>query len=115
MILPSVFRTSAFSHSQDPRRTLGGGYSCAGIERPRRDVPSHQYRPAVISPDSGYIAVNGSVTQRTMNSKKLSVGGPESGPLLFQPIHVNGTNTAAPSTSPMVQIMLVVSERMFGR
>jgi hypothetical protein len=50
-----------------------------------------------------------------MNSKKLSVGGPESGPLLFQSIHVNGTNTAAPSTSPMVQIMLVVSERMFGR
>jgi hypothetical protein len=50
-----------------------------------------------------------------MNSKKLSVGGPESGPLLFQSIHVNGANTAAPSTSPMVQIMLVLSERMFGR
>ena len=75
MILPSVFRTSAFSRSQDPRRTFGGGYSCAGIDRPRRDVPSHQYSPAVISPDSGYIAVNGSATQCRMNSKNSqSVG-----------------------------------------
>src|SRR5450755_2043787 len=74
-------------------RTFSGGYSCAGIDRPRRHVPSHQYSPAVISPARGYIAVNGSATQRTKNSKNLSVGGPESEPLLFQSIHVSGTTT----------------------
>src|ERR1700751_86902 len=96
-------------HHRHPKTS--GGYCCAGIDRPRRHVPSHQYSPAVISPASGYIVVNGSAAQRTKNSKKLSVGGPESGPLLFQSIHVSGTNTAAPSTSPSRQTLKLVIGR----
>jgi hypothetical protein len=85
----------------DPRGiSLPSIYLSAVDDRLCRDVPSCQYSAAVISPASGNIAVNGSAAQRIKNPKKLSVGGPESVPLLFQSIHVNGTNTAAPSTSP---------------
>src|SRR6516162_7088881 len=93
------------------RAYFSGGYFCAGIDRPRRHVPSRQYSPAVISPARGNITVNGSAVQRTKNSKKLSVGGPESGPLLFHSIHVSGRYTAAPSASPNRQTLKVVIGR----
>jgi len=85
------------------------GYPGEGIDRPRRCVTSHQYSPAVISPASGNIAVSGSAVQRTKNTKKFSVGGPESGPLLFHSSHVNGTNTSAPSSSPTRQALNAVT------
>jgi hypothetical protein len=44
------------------------------------------------------MAANGSAAQRTKNTGKFSVGGPESGPLLFYSIHVTGTNNALPGT-----------------
>jgi hypothetical protein len=47
--------------------------------------------------------VNGSAAQRRENAKKLSVGGPESVPLLVQSIHVSGTNISAPSAKPSKQ------------
>src|SRR5262245_23770072 len=81
------------------------------MARPRCRVPSHQYSPAVVSPARGYIAVTGSAAQRTKNSRKLSVGGPESGPLLFHATHVSGTNSAAPSTSPKMQTLKPVIGR----
>jgi hypothetical protein len=99
----SPLRVFAFLHSQEPKRTFSGGYSCAGFDRSRHHVPSHQYSPAVISPASGNITVNGSEAQRTKTVKKLSVGGPESGPLLFHSINVAGTNTVAPRASPTQQ------------
>ena len=46
------------------------------------------------------MTVIGSAAQRRKNSQALSVGGPESGPLLFHSNNVSGTNTAAPSTKP---------------
>ena len=88
---------------------VGSAYPGAGIDRRRRLVTSHQYSPAVISPASGNIAVIGSAAQRTKNAKKLSVGGPESVPLLFQSSHVNGTNISAPSSSPSKQALNAVN------
>jgi hypothetical protein len=57
---------------------LGPPTDTLGRRCPRRRVTSHQYSPAVITPASGNTAVSGSA-----DTKKLSVGGPESGPLLF--------------------------------
>src|SRR5256885_13903651 len=51
----------------------------------------------------GYMAVIGSAAQRRKNPQKLSVGGPESGPLLFHSNNVSGTNTTAPSSKPSRQ------------
>jgi hypothetical protein len=73
----------------------GNGYSGEGIDRPRRCVTSHQYSPAVISPASGNTGVSGSAAHRTKNTKKLSVGGLESGPLLFHCSQVNGRKESA--------------------
>ena len=66
------------------------GYPDEGIDRPRRCVTSHQHR-------------------RSKNTKKFSVGGPESGPLLFHSSHVNGTNTSAPSSSRTRQALNAVT------
>ena len=49
------------------------------------------------------MAVNGSAAQRRKNTQKLSIGGPESGPLPFHAINVSGTNTTAPSIKPSRQ------------
>src|ERR1700693_1749638 len=49
------------------------------------------------------MAVIGSAVQRKKNTQKLSVGGPESGPLLFHSNNVTGTNTSAPRTRPSRQ------------
>ena len=82
------------------RRTISG-YASVGYARPRRHVPSHQYSPAVIKPDSGNIAVIGSAAQRGKKTKKFSVGGPESGPELSHAMKVSGTNTSAPAPIPV--------------
>jgi len=57
------------------------------------------------------MAVNGSATQRRKNTKKLSSGGPESGPLPFHSNNVSGTNAAAPSTKPSRQTLKPVIGR----
>jgi hypothetical protein len=55
--------------------------------------------------------VSGSADPRTKNVRKLSVGGPESGPLAFHSINVTGTNTSVPRINPSRQTLRPVNGR----
>jgi hypothetical protein len=94
-----------------PKRTSQGNYHCTGTDRPVRRFSSHQYSPAVISAANGNSAVIGSAAQRRKNTKKFSIGGPESGPLLPRAINVSDTNTTAPSTNPGRQTLKLVDSK----